>query len=370
MDARDRGLVLLAEDEPGIVEAVRGAVGAAYQVAVCRRVRAAIEALALHRPGVLILDPAMEAGRGWEVLHAVRPGAGTLVLALDRRGDALLRRSALVAGADDAVDARSDPEEISARVEALFRRGGPEGHAGRVHRHGDLVVDVAAHEVRIAGRAVPLTAQQFVILRALLEAGGATLGRPHLVARIAALDGEPPSDRAVDLHVSRLRRRLLKADGSVNGSVNADGSGKDGSRSRYVEAVYGVGYRMAHPEVAAPARPADAVLDALGEAVVVLDERLRIRSANGAAQRLLGRAEEELVGLECARVLGCRTLGGEPLGGPACFGRAVLRRGGALRRAPVTIDVPDGPAPVLLSHAAVRRDGAAPFVAIEVQPAS
>src|SRR3989304_75689 len=61
----------------------------------------------------------------------------------------------------------------------------------------------------------------------------------------------------------------------------------------------------ARPGASAPRRP-DAVLDALGEAVVVVAERLRIRSANGAAQRLLGRAEEELVGLECARVLGCR----------------------------------------------------------------
>ena len=345
----DGGPVLIAEDDAEFLGRIREAVRAEdLLVVTSRSVHAAVEAAAFHRPAVVVLDLAMENGRGWELLHALGTRPGTAVLALDRRGDALVRRGAFSAGAADVAGPPLEPSEIAARARALQRREHIDADQGAVLRYHDLVVDVPQHELRVAGRPISLTPQQFAILRALLEARGATLHRSQLLARIAAVDDEPPSERAVDLHISRLRRRL-------------------GADRRYVEAVYGIGYRMAAGDghVAMPPEVASSVLDAVSEAVLVVDGDLRIHAANRAAARVLER--EDLVGRSCDEVLGCRTAEGTSLTGPTCLGRAVLSGGGAITNVPMCVRSDGQWANVELSHTAVRVDGAPSVLAIEMR---
>lgn len=356
-DELDRGPVVLAEDDAEILARLRDALRAEDLVVVgCRSARAAFDAVDFHRPSVLAVDVAMEEGRGWELLFAMSRRAGMTTLVIDRLGDPLVRRGAIAAGAGDVVAAPFEAEEVAARVRMLVQRQRPDARGGPIHRHGDLVVDVAAHEARVAGRPVALTPQQFAILRALCEARGATLHRSQLLARIAAIDDEPPSDRAVDLHVSRLRRRL----------------GDDTMRPRYVEAVYGIGYRLAplEREVSSLAEHAAAVLEALPDAVLVLDEQLRVRAANRSALRMLDRPLEQVVGTPCEELLRCRTCEGAALAGPRCLGRAVLAGESGIRHVPAIVRA-DGDAPVrvVFSHAAIRVDGAPPLVAVELHPA-
>lgn len=344
--------VLIASDDAELVGRLREALRDEDFPVVCgRTVRGAMEALDFHRPAVVVLDLAFEAGRGWELLHALAGRAGTSVLALERHGDALARRAALAAGAADLAGPPLEPTEIALRSRALHRRE-RNGHSnGSVLRHEDLVMDLASHEVRVAGHTVTLTPQQFAILRALLEARGATLHRSQLLARIAAVDDEPPSDRAVDLHVSRLRRRLRSHGGS----------------GRYIEAVYGIGYRvaLAAGPAAVPAEVAGRVLDAVTEGVLVVDADLRIVAANRAAARLLER--DDLVGRSCPEVTECRTVGGVPLSGPACLGRAALSGGGTILHVPACVRA-DGRAMLIdLSHTAIPVDGGPDLVAIEFQ---
>lgn len=351
---QDAAPVLVAEDDPEMLTAFREALRAADMTAVgARSARVALDAVAFHRPAVALIDLAMEDGRGWELLYAIAARSGTSILAIDRRGDSLVRRGALAAGADDVISPPFDPEEVTARVRALERRHRAETRGAPVLRHRDLVVDVTAHEVRIGGRPVALTAQQFAILRALCEVGGATLHRAQLLARIASIDGEPPSERAVDLHISRLRRRLGDGDG------------------RYIEAVYGVGYRLARRENGAAdgSTPTDPVLDALAQPVLVTDERLRIVAANRAAGRLLGRGHAELVGRTCAEVLACRTCDGVALTGPACIGRAALAGDASIAHVRAVVRGASGPLRVAFSHSMVRAADAPPRLAIELRPA-
>lgn len=349
----DHGPVVVAEDDAQILGTLRDALRAeGFIVASCRAARSAFDAVDFHRPGVAVIDVAMEDGRGWELLYAVRSRAGTAALVLDRQGDALVRRGAIAAGAEDVVSAPFDAEEVAGRVRLLFRRQDQVARGGPVYRHGDLVVDVPAHEVRVAGRTVGLTPQQFAILRALCEAGGAALHRAQLVTRIAAIDDEPPSDRAIDLHVSRLRRRL----------------GDDEGPARYIEAVYGIGYRLAPAgrNDVQRAQP-DAVLDALPDAVLVVDDGLAVRAANRAAEILLGRPRTDLVGRSCAELLACRTCAGGPLAGPGCLGRAVLAGEGSVRHARALVDTSDGRVPVVFSHVKVPTDDGSRLVAISLR---
>lgn len=343
------GPVLVAEDDPDLLSAIRVALRADDLLVIgCRTVHTAAEAGEFHRPTVAVVDLAMEGGRGWELLHSAASRAGTRWLALDRRAEPIVRKAAFAAGADDVASAPLDPAEIAARVRSLQKRDRASAD-GAVLRHRDLVLDLSSHEVRVAGRVVPVTAQQFEILRALCEAHGATLHRSQLLARIAGIDDEPPSDRAIDLHVSRLRRRLGEAG------------------RRYIESVYGIGYRLAPADGAQPlpGEAAGAVLDAIDEGVIVIDPSLRIRSANRAAARLLER--EDLVGRTCEEVMGCRTPDGVPITGPTCMGRAVLAGGGRIANVQACVGCGGWWIDVDLSHSPVRVDGGPDLVAVEIR---
>jgi DNA-binding response OmpR family regulator len=348
-DRYDDGAVLLVEDDPEILTRIRDALRAEDLVVIaCRTEGSAAEAVRFHRPAVVIADLDLEGGRGWQLLEGATSRAGERWLALDRRAEPLVRRAAFAAGADDVASAPFDAAEIAARVRALRDRE-PAASARAVLRHRELVIDIAAREVRVAGRPVELTVQQFEILRALCEARGATMHRSQLLARIAAIDDEPPSDRAIDLHVSRLRRRL----GDPGG--------------RYIESVYGIGYRLvpAKAEAALPGDVASAVVDAMDEGVIVTDGALRIRAANRAAARILER--DDLVGRSCEEVMGCRTPEGAALTGPACIGRAVLAGGGRIANVRTCVGCRGWWMDVELSHSPVEIDGGPGLLAIEIR---
>lgn len=343
------GPVLLAEDDPGILGPVREALRAEGLLVISSRtIHSALEAADFHRPSVVVLDVAMDGGRGWELLHGGASRSGTRVLVLDRAGDGSVRRAAFGAGADDVASAPIVPFEVAARVRSLARRDRVDP-LGPVLRHGDLVVDVPSHEVRLGGQPIPVTAQQFAILRALCEARGATLHRAQLLARIAALEDEPPSDRAVDLHVSRLRRRL----------------GKRGRR--YIQAVYGIGYRLAAPDPRPMLSPdtASAVLDAIGSGVLVIDDGLRIQAANRTALRLF--EGEDVIGRSCHEVLRCHTPAGVAMTGPMCLGAAVLAGDAPIPNVNVLIRSNGDRVAVDLSHAPIAADDGSRLVAVEIQ---
>lgn len=223
------------------------------------------------------------------------------------------------------------------------------GH--RRYRHGDLVLDPRTDQVRVRGRHIALTRPQVAILRALFEADGATLSREELLARVGARRGGP-SGRTVDLHVSRLRRRL----------------GDDADAPRYIEAVYGAGYRLV-PDAADPlhGRYADAVLEALPEPVLLLDERLVVRDVNPAAEALLGRPREHLVGLPCGLATDCRDCEGDPMSGARCLGRAALRDGSAPLALRGTVDGSGRRAPVVFTHVRVLPGPAVRLVALTLR---
>ncbi len=344
--------VLVADDDATRLGEVRTALRlAGAHVAACRSVKVALEALVFHLPNIVVVAPTMDGGKGWDIVYAARAQGQVPTVVLDRETDGVVRRTAFTAGVDAVVALPCDAGELATRVLALAGRVRRSETASPVYRHRGLIMDVAAHTVRVHGRAIELTAQQFAILRALFEANGATLARDRLLARIESLDEEPPSDRAIDLHVTRLRRRL----------------GDDARKPRFIEAVYGVGYRLATDDALASGLGGDAehVLAALPDPLLVIDTELRIRFANDAATRFLARAQTDLVGRRCADVLRCRDCHGEMLEGPRCFARAVVSGDATLRDVPAEIAVAEEVVPVDFTYARVRGDG---LLTLEIRP--
>ncbi|HZN75065.1 MAG TPA: response regulator transcription factor, partial [Micromonosporaceae bacterium] len=123
------------------------------------------------------------------------------------------------------------PRELAARVRALLRRAGAyTPGAPDVYVVGELEVDAARFEVRVAGRPVAVTAKEFGILETLAAEPGRVFTRAQIIDRAFGFDHDV-LERTVDMHVLNLRRKIEQ----------------DPTRPRYVQTVYGRGYRLAEP---------------------------------------------------------------------------------------------------------------------------
>jgi DNA-binding response OmpR family regulator len=237
--------ILVVDDDIKIVRLVRMYLErAGYRVIEATDGRAALSAITLEAPALVVLDVMLPEVDGLAVLRAVRRNDQTPVIILSARGMTDDRIAGLTAGADDYLPKPFSPAELVLRVQRILARAalagasadssGAKRNSTEPIRHADLVVDRSRHEVRIGDRLVPLTAVEFRLLVALLEADGRVLTRDQLLDAVYGQDEAEVLDRTVDVHIGRLRDKL----------------DDDAERPRYVATVRGVGYR------AAPSLPA------------------------------------------------------------------------------------------------------------------
>ena len=186
---------------------------------------------------LIVLDVMLPGGSGFELLKKLR-GAGTKlpVILLTARGEAVDRIVGLEIGADDYLPKPFDPRELLARIRAILRRthGAKNGGAEEMTTVGDVTLSQSTRTVTCAGHDVDLTSVEFNVLELLLRNAGTVVTREEL-AQTALGRPLAPFDRSVDVHVSKLRKKLS--------------GGEEESENR-IKTVRGVGYIYA----AAPAR--------------------------------------------------------------------------------------------------------------------
>ena len=213
--------ILIIEDDPHILlglEEILKSEG--FAVTVCNRGDKALGAVAKCRPALIVLDVMLPGVSGFDILRHLRAASRIPVLMLTARGDDVDRIVGLELGADDYLSKPFNPRELVARIRAILRRARYENGADPAEpaeeRLGvdDVEVDVRRHLVRRSGAAVELTAVEFNVLEMLLRAAGTVVRREEL-ARGALGRGLLPFDRSLDVHVSRLRKKLgPRADGA------------------------------------------------------------------------------------------------------------------------------------------------------------
>jgi DNA-binding response OmpR family regulator len=175
----------------------------------------------------VLLDVMMPGIDGLEVCKRIRQKSQVPVIMLTAKGDETDRVVGLELGADDYVPKPFSPRELLARLRAVLRRTSPETAAPTLAVR-NIVIDVSARDVRVAGAAVELTGIEFDILLTLARRPGRVVPRDTLLAQ-AGRDDVTVGDRTVDVHVSHLRRKL----------------GDDPRAPRIIKTVRGVGYVLA-----------------------------------------------------------------------------------------------------------------------------
>lgn len=226
--------ILVAEDDHKQADLVRRYLEReGHSVIVTPDGRAAIDEARRRSPDLLVLDVMMPRVDGLDVCRVLRSEADIPIIMLTARStedDLLL---GLDLGADDYITKPYSPRELVARVRTVLRRvaRGPASD-DETYRIGELVIDSVRHEVRQGDRTVEVTPAEFKILESLAASPGRAFSRQYLLEQAFGFD-HYALDRTVDVHVMNLRRKIET----------------DPAAPAYLLTVYGVGYKMAEPQL-------------------------------------------------------------------------------------------------------------------------
>jgi DNA-binding response OmpR family regulator len=221
--------VLVVDDEPIVREVVvRYLTREGYETLEAAdgdAARGVIEGADLD---LVVLDVMLPGADGLELCRWIRGRSELPVIMLTARGEEADRIVGLELGADDYVTKPFSPRELAARVRSVLRRSSSTGAAVAALHFGDVELERETRDVRKAGSTVRLTAKEFDLLWFLASHPRRVFSRDQLMASVwgytAALD-----TGTVTVHIRRLREKIED----------------DPSQPRYLETVWGIGYRLA-----------------------------------------------------------------------------------------------------------------------------
>ena len=226
--------LLIAEDDRDLAEVVAYGARQAWpdcRITIAADGREALRRFAEERPDLVVLDVTMPPPDGLEVCRRIRRTSRVPILMLTVRRNTLDKVRALDLGADDYLTKPFDHLELFARLRALVRRAddapAPESADFTA---GDLALDFALHEVRLRGEVLALSPLEYLLLVELVRHAGRVLPHQYLLERVWGAD-HARDVRYLKEFVGRLRRKL----------------GDDAAHPRYIETIWGTGYRFLLP---------------------------------------------------------------------------------------------------------------------------
>ena len=221
--------VLIVEDDPRITDVLEYALNAeGYEVQKAQRGREAMALAKQWSPALIVLDVGLPDIDGFHVCRSIRKLSDVPILFLTSRSDEIDRVVGLEIGGDDYVVKPFSPRELLARIKAIRRRqeraasSPAESESQSELRYGPITIDPEKFRVRVSGREIVLTAQEFKLLELLVRHPGRVFTREQVLNR-AWGEGAFVADRTIDVHVKSLRKKFGKHD--------------------FIETVRGIGYR-------------------------------------------------------------------------------------------------------------------------------
>lgn len=224
-------LILIIEDEPELVKILRSYLEkAGFSVVTASRGDQGLSVWEHQTPDLVLLDLNLPGMDGLDVAREIRRKGDTPIIMLTARVEETDRLIGLELGADDYVTKPYSPREVVARARAVLRRAGKSPAVSNLIHVHDLEIDLDAHTVSRAGRLVELTPTEFNLLVSFAGQPGRAFTRLQLLEAVQGVAYEG-YERTIDAHIKNLRAKLEP----------------DPKRPKYIETVFGVGYKMRKP---------------------------------------------------------------------------------------------------------------------------
>ena len=221
--------ILVVDDEPRMVRFVKMNLDLeGYLTIEANNGVQALEKVRSFNPDLVLLDVEMPGMDGFETLKRLREITDAAVIMLTVRADEEDRIKGLDLGADDYVTKPFSLRELTARVRAVLRRTGQVPPVPEQLRAADIVLDRGTRLVQVDEHRVYLTPSDFDLLAALMSNPGRAFSRAELLDRVQGMTYEG-YERTIDVHVRNLRAKIEP----------------DSRHPRYIETVFGIGYRFA-----------------------------------------------------------------------------------------------------------------------------
>ena len=219
--------ILIIEDESELVKVLRSYLEkAGFQVITALRGDSGLELWRREKPDLVILDLNLPGLDGLDVAREIRKKSNTPIIMLTARVEEADQLVGLEIGADDYITKPFSPRLVVARVRALLRRTQSTSPSETI-RVQDIKIDLEAHQVTRQGNPIELTPTEFNILVAMARNPGRVFSRLQLLESVQGIAYEG-YERTIDTHVKNLRAKLEP----------------DPKNPRYIETVFGVGYRF------------------------------------------------------------------------------------------------------------------------------
>ena len=222
--------ILVVDDEARLVSLVKAYLEqGGFRVVTAKNGREALFIARQEKPDLILLDIMMPEMDGHEFLRVHRQERPTPIILLTAKVEEDDKIIGLELGADDYVTKPFSPRELLARVRAVLRRGSQPMDISSARLHvADVLLDLERFLVEVDGERIDLTRSEFDLLAILMGSPGRAFSRLDLLDRLQGTTFEG-SERTVDVHIKNLRAKIEP----------------NPRKPRYVETVYGVGYRFA-----------------------------------------------------------------------------------------------------------------------------
>ncbi|WP_020409212.1 response regulator [Hahella ganghwensis] len=216
--------ILIVEDEPKLSALLRDYLQqSGFKTCCIEHGDEVLPWLQNHRAELILLDLMLPGTDGYTICRTVRESSDTPIVMITAKVEEIDRLLGLELGADDYICKPFSPREVVARIKAILRRY----HRNPADLSRPIDIDHEKMQVKINQQLITLTTIEFHLLKTLMKEPGRIFSRDHLMDLIYS-DGRVVSDRTVDSHIKKLRKKINEASPD----------------QEYIRSVYGAGYKL------------------------------------------------------------------------------------------------------------------------------
>ena len=218
------GRVLVVDDDKNICELLRLYLEKeGYGVILAHDGEEAVVKFNALKPDIILLDIMLPGIDGWQVCREVRQSSKVPIIMLTARSEERDELQGFDLGVDEYISKPFSPKILVARVNAILRRANVIGESNEINA-GGIVIDKAAHQVKIDDKEIELSFKEFELLTYFVENQGIALSREKILNNVWDYDYFGDA-RTIDTHVKKLRSKL-------------------GEKGNYIKTIWGMGYKF------------------------------------------------------------------------------------------------------------------------------